>query len=811
MLRHLAVAAWRNLIANRLQSAIAISGLAIGITAALIMALIIRNQSTFDHFIPGYGRNYLVISKLALAGRPTNWEIWTHPRAASVLKLNAPEVENVARLMEPEPNAQGDALVKMKHGDIAASESIYWADPSTFEVLPQPVLSGDLVNALRKPDGIVLPRATARKYFGREDVVGQTIQIDGHPMTVRAVIEDLPVNGTTLKSGIFASGTAAFSPLTELDKQQGGGGFFISVLTFVRLKPNAAFADLDRRAPALIKKLLGGMNFDGYTMPLVALDQVPLDEGLHPGARTRVAVAGIVGALVLLIAAINFVNLLTARAARRAMEVGLRKACGAARRFLMLQFLGESVLTVFFAACVAIALGEWLMPSANAFLQTGARLDLLNPIMSASLLAGVVALGLLAGAYPAFVLSSFRPASVLKGGLQHSRGAGLVRSGLVVLQFAILIALVVATTVIYQQNAYATREGLRTNVDQVLVTQNGCKPAYRTELRKLPGVAGVSCATFSLMNGILVNNVTFHDRKVLMNQVAMDMGVFAIYGVKPLAGSLPPATEAGDFDPNAAPGVVLNETGSKRLGFATPQAAIGQTIPRNFPPATPPQPGQPPGPPNIKQVPIIAVVPDFTFQALADQPIAATVYSAQPLGGRALVSIKLKGQQIPETLAAIDRIWAKTNPGIPVSRFFVSDHMQELYIAMLRQAQFFAIISGVAIFLACLGLLGLSISTAERRTKEIGIRKAMGAGSGDVAQLLLWQFAKPVLWANLIAWPAAFFVMTSWLNGFAYHVGLNPLVFVGATLLAVIVALLTVAAQSILVARAVPATALRYE
>ncbi len=810
MLRHLIVAALRNLNANRLQSAIAIVGLSLGIAAAVIMGLVIRNQLTFDHFIPGYERTYMALSSLSLPGRSAAIDDTTNHNAAKVLQLNVPEIEGAARLELPPANAAGESLARLKRGEITADEVIYWADPNVFAVLPLPAFKGDLAKALSQPDGIVLPRSAARKYFGRDDAVGQIIQVDGHAMTVRAVIEDLPGNGTSLQSGIFASGLAAFSPLAQ--EADIPNGFLISVKTYVRIKPGASIAAVERRVPELINKL-SATKMVGYTMLLVGVDQLPLYEGLHPGAKTKLAVAGIVGALILLIASINFVNLLTARAARRALEVGVRKVCGAGRRMLVLQFLGESVLTVFFATCLAVALTEWILPSANAFLQTGARLDYWqNPAMLGVFLAGVVVLGLLSGVYPAFVLSSFRPAGVLKGALQHSSGGSLVRNALVVLQFAILIALVVATTVIYQQNLYATHEGLRGNIDQMLVVRGGCKPAFRAELRKLPGVAGVSCAAFTFLTGFQVSQMrTATGETILVNQMTLDPGMFALYGIKPLAGSLPPATTAGDYRPDAAPAYILNEAAVRRFGFASPQAAIGQTLPKNLGPAAPPAPGQPR--PEVKtiRVPIVAVVPDFSFKPISDQPILPIAYVSNPLANRALVSVKLKGQQIPETLAAIDRLWAAANPGVSISRFFLSDHMQELYLDMLRQAQLFGVFSGIAIFLACLGLLGLSLSVAERRTKEIGIRKAMGAGSGDIVRLLLWQFTKPVLWANLIAWPVAWYAMDRWLSGFAYHVVLSPLVFVWATFLAVIVALLTVAVQSILVARAVPAASLRYE
>ena len=801
MFRHLLTAALRNLSANRLQSGIAIIGLSIGIAAALLMALIIRNQTTYDHFIPGHERTYTVLSQFTPPGHPANYNEWTNYSVADQLKLNVPGIEAVTRLIVPEANKSGETFATLKQGEIAGKETIYFAEPNAFSVLPLPVLSGDLANALRRPDGIVIPRAIARKYFGRDDAAGRIIMLNDRPRMIGAVIEDLPVNGTELKSGIFASSAVTFSTLADAPDR-----FTISVYTYLRLKPGASIADVEQAMPKLFAHLLPASFSGQFTlaMPLVRLDQIPLFEGLHPGARSKVAIEALVGLLILFIAAANFVNLLTARAARRALEVGVRKVCGAVRRLLVLQFLGESILTVFFATCLALALGEWLLPSLNAFLGASAKLDYWqNPSMLGLLLSFVALLGLLAGAYPAFVLSSFRPSGVLKGVQPHAPGADLIRNALVVLQFAILIGLVVAATVSYQQNLYATREGLRGNIDQMLLMRGGCKPGFRDEVRNLPGVAGAACTDITFLAGNDEGPIGYKGQVFHIHRAFFDLGVFALYGIKPLAGSLPAASSPAFI--GAAPGLVLNEAAVKLFGYASPQAAIGQAMWDGIPGGrrTPPNPS-----------PIIAVVPDFSFQPLAAEPIAPAVYTsgANPFGNEDdVVSIRLRGQQIPETLAAIDRLWAATNPNTPITRFFLNEHMQQLYIGLLRQAQIFAVFSGVAIFLACLGLLGLSISTAERRTKEIGVRKAMGAGSGDVTRLLLWQFAKPVLWANLIAWPIAWYAMDRWLSGFAYHVTLSPLVFVGATLLAVLVALFTVAVQSTLAARAVPATALRYE
>jgi putative ABC transport system permease protein len=387
----------------------------------------------------------------------------------------------------------------------------------------------------------------------------------------------------------------------------------------------------------------------------------------------------------------------------------------------------------------------------------------------------------------------------LKPGGAHSEG-GLTRNLLTGLQFAVLVVLMVAAIVVFQQRAYATSEGLRVNIDQMLMVRRSCEPAFRAELRKLPGVAGVSCTGSSFLANTQSTTIPWKGADLAVDSVRVDPGIFALYGIKPLAGSLPTDSAQGDYDEGAAHVLIFNQTAIRKLGFASPQAAIGQIVPRR---------GQGNGPP----VRIVAVVPDFAFTSV-EKELQATMYDPGPpmRTGGDLVSIKLKGEAIPETLAAIDRLWVTTTGNEhPISRFFLADHMQEQYVSMVRQAQMLAVFAGLAILIACMGLFGLSLSTTERRIKEIGVRKVMGADNGQIVTLLLWQFGKPVLWANLVAWPVAWWLMQHWLSGFAYHVELQWWVFAAASAGALLVALLTVAGQAWLTARAKPVLALRCE
>ena len=813
MFRHYFITALRSLAANRLQSVIALGGLSIGIATAILIALVVLSELTFDHFIPGHDRLYAAISILGNPAHqhPDHYMDTADVRAAALLKLNIPGIEGTARLMDREAH--------IRVGAATTKENIYWADPNAFDVLPLPVYRGSLATALRRPDGLVMARSMARKYFGSDDAIGRTVLLNGHPAVLRAIVEDFPANATNLKNGIFASGAASYSDLAVLNAKP-PPSYWAYVNVFVRLKPGVAIAPVQAQSAALIKPLVPPTTSLPWSMRLVPLDQLPLVEGdgLHPGAHERIAVSILIGFLVLFIAMANFVNLTVARAARREREVGMRKVTGAARRDLMLQFLGEAVLIISAATIVAMALCEWMIPAANAFLQSGADFAYWrNPAILPGLLACILALGLVAGAYPAFLLSAFRPAAVLRGWRSRTSRGGLVRSGLVTLQFAILLCLLIAAAVVFQQRAYAMNERLRVNTDQILLIHASCpdktapdkpgdpppcwasictRPAFRSELRKLPGVRDALCSHARLMDGdSFATDVRYHGRLEHADLMSTEYGIFSLYGVKILAGALPP--DAGGNLGEVSP-VVINASAVKRFGFATPQAAIGQTLPLDRFLKD-----------GITNVSIAAVVSDFSLRPVSEvtQP---TIYLQGPVF-QDLLHVQLRGKDIPETLQAIDLLWSKMGDGDPIDRTFLSSQMQKLYLGMLREAQLFGIFAGVAVMLACLGLFGLSVDAAERRIKEIGIRKAMGARNGDVLLLLLWQFARPVLIANLIGWPLAWWAMTYWLSGFEYRVPLHWWLFPAAGTATLLIALLTVSGQAWLVARQKPVSALRYE
>jgi putative ABC transport system permease protein len=788
--RHHLVAFVRNLKATRFLSAIAILGLAIGLTGAILMALAARTALQFNQFVPEHDRIYLAVSVMDAPGMPPNYNQASNDGAALLVNANMPDVEGAVRL--------ADAEVELRRANSTARRSIYWTDPDFFEVLRLPALHGDPATALRRPDGIVMTRTEAMRHFGREDALGEGVEVAGEPMVLRAVLADLPANATDLEHGIFASGLAAPSPLARRVAAS-ADQFWIGARTYLRLRPDASPEAVQEGLAPLIAGLLPSFMRDAYAMELVRIDRIALHEGFHPDARERLEIGSLVAGLILFIAIANFINLSVALSARRRREIGVRKASGASRAQIAAQFLCEAVATVLIATCIAAAAVELLLPTVNAFLDTQARFDYLNePALILWLLLAVLLLGLAAGAYPALLLSSLPPVAVLKNQIVPEWGRGRLRNVLVTAQFAILIGLIIAMAVVYQQRRYAMDEALRADIDQVLTVTAPCPAAFRREAARLPGVEQVSCAGKELLTGAIFGFVEIKGQRIATDMVSMLPSGFGLFGITPVAGSL--ATLPADGE-EAISRIVINESAAERYGYASPQAAIGRVVP---------VPSDEPG--SLIPVEVVAVVPDFAFYSV-ESPIKPTLYLDRPLfpGGEGLVTLRLAGRGIPETLAAIDRLWRTTGNAGPIERAFVDEHIEGLYRELVRSTRLFAIFAGVAAFLACLGLVGLSISAAERRTKEIGIRKALGARTDQVLKLLLWQLSLPVLWANLLAWPIAWWSMRHWLNGFAYHVPLHAWLFPTAGLVALSVAVSGVGVQTLRVARQKPAQALRYE
>ena len=831
MFRNYLSAGLNDLARNWLYAGVTMVGLAISFAAAIVIGLYLREETTFERFLPGYERAYRLESDAALPGQKARAMIFTSGVLAGPLKLEFLEVAYVARLSAGRPF--------LKQGDIATPESAVWVSPDFFKVMPYPVLAGDPNAAMQAPDGLVLTRQAARKYFGVDAPIGRTILVNPaedasfgytpeqkalvtsfHPMRVMAVLKDLPSN-THLNVQVFAAGRAPFASMAIEDRY--ASPYNISELTYLKLKPGVRPEGLAARLAAFGRSHYPPQNgvpsFRFRFMPISRIHFSDIGMGpdvLRPSVDPKVDFGiAMVGVLIVVIAAINFVTLMTARASRRAVEVGVRKAVGARRGDLIIQFMGETLIYVLVSLVLAAALTELVLPWVNAFLQRSLTFDYLDDLgLAGALVGAALTIGVLAGLYPSLALSSFRPAAVLGGGRVQPPGSAGVRQGLVVAQFAILIGLIVMTATIYRQTRFALNEALRMDTSQAVFLGEPCRSAFAREAAALPGVKAKSCASFGAMTfGENPTYAVMPDRsRRTVDETVVDVGFLELHGLRPLAGRFFSRDRGEDMvldrpDPDASlqPSVVVNESAARVLGYSHPADAVGKTITWARNSALSIKSGMPA--PRASR--IIGVVGDFTLGSIRNQ-IPPQVLDVYPDRCQ-FVLLKLDGRAMPETLRALQVLWRRTGHARPADFGFESGYVQDHYKDVITQGAAIGVCAALAILIACVGLFALAAFTTERRTKEIGVRKAMGASTFDVVRLLLWQFTKPVLWANLIAWPLAFWVMDHWLHGFAYRVDLPAWLFLAAAAAAVLIAWLTVATHALLAARAVPAASLRYE
>jgi len=818
MLRNYIVTAVRNLLKHRLYSAINIAGLAVGLAACILIALFVRDEFSYERFWPKLDRMHRVALTFYIPAREPMMVGDSQFVMGPLLKEDFPGIEEVVRF------APQRTLVD--RADNPALEVLTYADPGVFRVFGYEFLRGTADGALDRPGTVVLTQRMARKWFGDEDPVGQSLKVDGqHLLEVTGVVKDLPHN-THLKSVDFL--VAMESKSNRLNKEARESWTTMQGSTYVLLRDGASAAEVQAGLKDFVARRAGNIALPGGAVAATSIFKYDLqpvaDIHLHsagfqgeedPGDFGMVMAFAGIAVLILGIACINFMNLATARASGRAREVSIRKVVGAQRRQIVAQFLGESVVVTLLALVIAVALVELALPWFSGFVNKPLGIDYAGSLGDVAMLVALTVLvGVAAGSYPAFVLSAFKPAAVLKAN-KSSAGGGRLRAVLVVVQFAISISLMVATAVVYAQMEYAKSMRLGYDREHVLAisgTHRGAARAaidsLREEIGKLPGVVTVARAGGYPTDGNENNNIVQmpdsdpSNPLVIGNQSA-DANFFKALGIQTVAGRTFDESFATDVlpeDPAEAAkrpsALVLNRAAVKRLGFASPEAAIGQTFKIGV------------SADGLSPVTVVGVVDDVLQGSIRAAVKPMMYYMADPYP---FLVVRLSGQELNATVNRIDETWKRLVPGTPIRRTFLEDSFNALYAAEERQGQMFATFSGLAIVIACLGLFGLASFTAEKRTKEIGIRKVLGASVPEIVRLLVWQFSRPVLVANLIAWPLAWYAMRDWLDGFAYRVELSPLYFAVAGIAALTIAWATVASHATRVAMTKPSSALRYE
>jgi putative ABC transport system permease protein len=802
MLHNPFTAALHDISRDRLYSGIMILGLAASFAAAMLIGLYIKNEYGFESFIPGYEEVYrLEMGRLGPDGE-TQWSGFSWSTAAARMAIDFPEVDQVVRL----------ALSSEWVGKDEAEtwERVAWVEPDFFEVLPFPVVTGDPLAAMHQPDSVVLTRAMARKHFGQDAPIGETLLVQNvsgdpevHPMVVRAVLED-PGDTHLEQFEIFAAGLAAWSSLSEFDQRPGNA----PVWTYLTLRPGARADAVSAKLPEFAAR---------HYSPEISFGLEPIAD-LNLTAEVRAVNAGIasVGVLIVVVAAINFVMLITARGTRRTVEVGVRKALGARRRELITMFIGEALVYVFVALAISMVIVKLALPPVNVFLDRSIAFDILgDPALVSAIAGAALLIGLVSGLYPAAVLSGVRPASAFKGGGRRLMGSAQVRQALVVVQFGILTGLIIVAATIWRQTSLLMDNVDRLNLDLVIDVLKPCEPAFTQELDAIPGVSGVACAN-SLVPGPGGVSTTVRNAdgtQIDTYAAAIDTEFFELFELAPLAGRFfsedrgqDMALVNADQASEAQPTVIVNEGAAQRLGFDSPEAAVGQSIDWLGPSASPAVGSHP-----FLNSQIVGVVPDFLMFRWPRRPVEPTIYYVDREPDADLIFARLEEARISETLDAIEDMRRRTGHVRPLSIEFIGDVVRQGERDVIVQGPIMAAGTGLAILIACLGLFAQVVFTTERQTKEIGVRKVMGASSLDVVRLLLWRYTKPVLWANVIAWPIAFWAASHWLEGFAYRVSLPFWLFFAASASALLIAWTTVGTKTWLAAHAKPATAIRHE
>lgn len=819
MIRNYLKVAIRSIFRNKLTAFINIAGLALAMMCCVLIYLFVVDELSYDRYHTKADRTYRVTRNfLGKDGVPNLHLANVAPPIGPLLKNDFGEIEVMARTINYSLNISleqnGEQIKNFIENDI------FVVEPDLFKIFDIEVLSGDPAKALVRPLTVMLSEEYAQKYFGTQDVIGKRLRVNNQlDIEVTGKYKSFPAQSHWHPTMLVSFSTfedEAIYGRKALETNWGNNAFGTYLLLEEGVDPKkveAGFTDFMERHFATYARSNWGAAPDfkasqSTTLFLQKLTDIHLyshldDELEVNGNINNVRMMSIIGAFIILIACFNFINLSTARATKRSKEVGLRKVVGAFKAQLVMQYLSESVLISLFGLALAIGFALISLAWLNTF--TGKALSL-NPLSNWPLYVGLIGfaivVGIMAGLYPAFVISGFKPALVLKGQQGSAKGKGLVRKTLVVVQFSISIILLIATAITFQQLDYLNSRTLGYDKDQVVVFgyySDDLDKNYEAFYNELTKTSVIENATRSsrIPTGRLLDSsgpplITKGDSlinsTVTTKFVAIDEAFFHTYGMEMAAGR----DLSKDFVNDDSLSFIINETAAKAYGWNN----ISDGLDKDFSYA------------NIKGK-LVGIVKDFHFESL-HQSIIPIVFYSRP-GIFSDLSIRISAGKTQEGLAHIEKVWREFLPDRPFNYAFVSEDYHRLYLEEQKQNQLFTIFSGLAIFIACLGLFGLATFNTLQRVKEIGIRKVLGASVPSILGLLSKEIVILIIIANLIAWPLAWYFMQQWLNSFAYHINMNVTIYLLAAIVAVLVALLTVSSQTIKAAMTNPSSTLKYE
>ncbi len=793
---------------NKLISVINISGLALALAGSLLIAVFIHDELSYDRYHENANRIFRVTRNFLSPDGSVSLHLGLiAPPFGPLLKNDFSDIIESARIFR-----FYQSLSREEHGKFKghlAIENVYYADPSVFKIFTIPILAGESKSALEKPYTMLISEATAMEHFGTLDVIGKQIKADKVFIEIVGVFKNFPKQSHWHADVLISFSTLNDDAIYSRERLEGRSWGNNTFSTYILV--NDAF-DTERTAsqfPAFLDKHMGekGNPELPHTWTNLFLQPVTsihlhsnLDFELEVnGSINQVYIFGAIGIFLILIACFNFINLSTARATTRGKEVGLRKVVGAFKKQLITQHLSESIFIAFLALVLAVAFVSMAIPWLNNFTGKSIQLsDYVNVNTTLVVIAFIIGIGTIAGIYPAFIISGFKPSLILKGQNGSVKGAGHIRKVLVVIQFSISIVMIIATLVTYQQLrflnerelGYAKNQVVTIDYDEQLMQRF---ETFRNELTKNSAIINAARSSLVPTDRLLAYQGTWIERgdslvptEISMKDVNIDPDFFDTYQV-PIASGRNFSREIKTDDSLA---FVINESAARMVGWSN-EEAIGKVLKNG----------------NVKGS-VIGVVKDFHFESL-HEPIIPVVFHGQNRFYR--ISVQISASNIPEALVHLERVWSQFIPDRPFQYSFLNERYKYLYQSEQNQNELFIIFAGLAIFIASMGLFGLATFNTVQRSKEVCIRKVLGAPLRSILQLLSKEIFILILIANIVAWPMAWYFMNEWLSGFAYHVDMNIMTYLAAAMVALVITSLTIGSQTLKAAFTNPATTLRNE
>ena len=807
MIRNYIKTAFRNLLKNKGFTAINVLGLSLGLATCLLIVFYVFDELSYDRYNLNADRIYRINNDIKFGGNEASYSESPAPTAAA-LKADFPEVEQVARFRQ-----RGGFQVKKGNQNIQEDMMTY-ADPAIFSIFTLPMVAGDPATALKETHSVVITEKMALKYFNNTDVVGKVLTFNDTALyKVTGVIKNIP------KQSHF--NFDFFISMPSLAESKDDSWFSNNFITYILFRPGTNIPKFAAKLPEFLRRHgepqlqnILHMNFakleqtgNYFRFSLIPLTKIHLYSNTRYDIGTKgdiriVYIFSAIAIFILLIACVNFMNLSTARSSNRAREVGVRKVLGSSRKYLIAQFLTESIMVTLAGALIALMLAWLFLPlfnqmAAKELIVTPQIVGWLVPVM----LIFILVVGCLAGSYPALFLSGFKPIEVLKGKLSAGFRGGFLRSSLVVFQFAISIVLIIGTIVIYKQLQYIQNRDIGYDRDHVLIvnqvmTLGNKAKTFKQEVKQLAGVKSATMTGFLPTDGANNNSSVFKDPNLDAKRAVqsaiwyVDEDYLPTLGIKLKSGRNFSAEMKTDSD-----AIIINEAAEHLLGFQNP-IDNSLYLPMDSKAKV------------MKRFHIIGVIRDFNFKSLKESVSPLVLFNSEDRG---CLSIRMNSADIPSLLAQVKQKWTALSPNLQFNYSFMNEDYEGLYKTEQRTGKIAVAFTSLAVIIACLGLFGLAAYAAEQRTKEIGIRKVLGASIATIVQMLSGDFIKLVLLSILIASPLAWWAMHKWLEDYAYHQDFQWWIVFAAGLGAVLIAFATISFQSIKAALMNPVKSLRSE